>query len=167
MTIARIDFTELAGISTLEKLENEFQYQMDLSDGCYFFWHHTEFLEHAIYPAKNAKAQAILQFLAHCACPISLLRLACSLSPRNFDHGPITSDEFTVHYMLYCFEVVSNCIHDPKIRDIINIYRKTTEFRSACELLITYQSDIISSNICPTVLTIIAESLSSTESRVH
>jgi hypothetical protein len=34
-------------------------------------------------------------------------------------------------------------------------------------LFITYQSDIVSSNICPTVLTIIAESLSSTESRVH
>ena len=62
MTIARIDFTELAGISTLEKLENEFQYQMDLSDGYYFFWHHTDFLGHGIYPAKDAKAQAILQF---------------------------------------------------------------------------------------------------------
>jgi hypothetical protein len=62
---------------------------------------------------------------------------------------------------------MSNCMHDPNIKDVINIYRNTTEFRSACELFITYQSDIVRSNICPTVLTIIAESLSSTESRVH
>lgn len=152
-----IDFTSLAGEEILEALEREFQYQMNLSDGCYFFWHDESFLGWSLLPAIETESQAILQFLAECSCPISLHRLGCSLSPRNMEHGPITSDSLAVKYLLQGFETLANLNYDPKIKRVLDLYRSTQDYRQACEMLATYWGDIEKNNICSEVFDAISD----------
>lgn len=147
-----IDFTNLAGESLLDDLEKEFQYQMNLSDGCYFFWHNESFKGKSLSPALDAQSQAILQFFAECSCPISLHRLGCSLSPRNSEHGPITSNSLAIQYLLQGFETLANLRYDPKVQGLLNIYRSTRDYRLASELLTTYWENIHSSHVCPEVV---------------
>ena len=147
-----VNFTALAGGALLDELEEEFQYQMDLSDGCYVFWNQEAFRGWRLSPAKTSESQAILQFFADCSCPISLHRLGCSLSPRNADHGPITSDDLAVKCLLQGFETLSNWKYDPKVSAVLDIYRATKDYRLASEILLTYWKDIRTNNLCPEVV---------------
>ncbi len=146
-----VDFTALAGDALLDELEKEFQYQMDLSDGCYVFWNEEDFQGWRLSPATTSESQAILQFFANCSCPISLHRLGCSLSPRNAEHGPIISNELAIKYLLQGFETLANWKYDPKISCVLDIYRATRDYRLASEILATYWEDIQTNHICPEV----------------
>lgn len=151
-TLFKVDFTALAGEQLLDELEREFQYQMNLSDGCYVFLDKDKFQGWQLTPATTPEAQAILQFFAECYCPISLHRLGCSLSPRNAQHGPIVSDYLAIKCLLLGFETLTNWRYDPKISSVLNVYRATREYRLASEILATYWKDIQTDNICPEVL---------------
>ncbi|GAA6186651.1 hypothetical protein [Aliiglaciecola sp. NS0011-25] len=85
-------------------LDEEFQYQMELTDGTYVFWYEAHFKGHQIEPAVDGTSQAILQYFSHCGCPISMLRLGRSLSKRNYQHGPIISHALAVKYLVKGFE---------------------------------------------------------------
>ncbi|MEM7360282.1 MAG: hypothetical protein AAF431_14390 [Pseudomonadota bacterium] len=146
-----VDFTALAGEALLDELEKEFQYQMDLSDGCYVFWNDEAFQGWRLSPATTSESQAILQFFADCACPISLHRLGCSLSPRNAEHGPITSNELAIRCLLQGFETIANWKYDPKIKSVLNVYRATNDYLLACDILATYWEDIQTNHLCPEV----------------
>lgn len=155
MTLGRainVDFTALAGEALLDELEKEFQYQMDLSDGCYVFWNDEAFQGWRLSPATTAESQAILQFFADCACPISLHRLGCSLSPRNAEHGPIVSDHLAIKSLLQGFETLANWNYDPQISCVLEIYRATRDYRLASEILATYWEEIQTNNLCPEVV---------------
>jgi hypothetical protein len=150
------NFISLAGYEFEQQLDEEFQYQMDLTDGEYVFWQDTYFRGHQIEPAKDAKAQAILQFFANINCPFSMLRLGRSLSPRNHEHGPITSDEMAFKYLLVGMEIVTNNLYDPKCKVGMQFLMAEMEFRLACELLLSYENELVNRCICPEISALVS-----------
>ena len=151
------NFEALAGPEIQKQLEEEFQYQMDLTDGEYVFWDQQSFKGHHLVPAKDAVSQAILQYFANRGCPISIIRLGCSLSHRNYEHGPIVSDDAAFRYLLQGLEQVSNSLYDHKISDLMKIYTHSQEFRAACELLISYEKQLMQKNLCNEIKEMILE----------
>lgn len=149
------NFIPLAGQEFEQRLDEEFQYQMDLTDGEYVFWQDTHFQGHQIEPALDGTAQAILQFFANISCPFSMLRLGRSLSPRNHAHGPITSDDMAVKYLLAGMEAIDNNLYDPQCKEGMLFLIAQTEFRLACELLLSYENELAQNNICPEILRLI------------
>ena len=145
------NFMALAGKETGEKLEDEFQYQMDLTDGEYVFWEAESFDGVQLEPALTAEAQAILQFFSSCACPISMLRLGRSLSERNSEHGPIVSDSLALKHLLKGFEIIDNNLYDEKIKAGMLLIVEGREFRAACELTISYEKELHRKLICPEI----------------
>ncbi|MGJ8680567.1 hypothetical protein [Paraglaciecola sp.] len=160
------NFTALAGDILLKKLDDEFQYQMSLTDGQWVFWQDPYFYGHNLEPATNVVAQAILQYFAGCACPFSMLRLARSLSPRNAHHGPITSDEMTVSYLLQGLEIIENNLHDPYVKTGFTLYISQLEFRLACELFTVYKKEFKSKLICPSVTSLVEHAIGGTTTDV-
>ncbi|MDF2177931.1 hypothetical protein P2G88_06675 [Aliiglaciecola sp. CAU 1673] len=146
------DFTALAGKTLLKQLDREFQYQMELTDGNWVLWYDTHFKGHCLEPATDVKAQAILQFFGSCACPFSMLRLGRSLSPRNNQHGPIQSNMMAIRYLLSGFECIANNLFDYKISTGMRAFMTQLEFRLAGELLMTYQKELATMQICPEIL---------------
>lgn len=149
------DFTALAGDRIQQALEDEFQYQMNLTDGTYVFWLDKVFLGHQIEPAIDATSQAILQYFADLYCPFSMLRLGRSLSKLNHEHGPIVSDHMSVRYLLSGIEQLENSLHDPKVSMGIKSYLHSLEFRLACELLVSYKKEIDDGTLCPSIKALI------------
>ncbi|WP_278403860.1 hypothetical protein [Pseudoalteromonas ruthenica] len=149
------DFTALAGAHVSEELDKEFQYQMNLTDGEWLFWQESQFLGHSLAPVKDATGQAILQYFAHCACPFSMLRLGRSLSERSEEHGPVTSDIMAIKYLLGGLEVVQNNLYDHRVREGMELLISSLEFRLACELLITYDTELNKRVICPEIMALI------------
>ena len=147
-----IDFTAIASTEILEQLEKECQYQLCLTDGCHVIWHATTFSDRELMPANNAESQAILQYFGRYACPFSLHRLGCSFSPRNTEHGPISSDGLAIHCLLKGFEVLSNWKHDFMVKDALGLYMSTQEYLQASQLIMTYWDEIETRNICPKVM---------------
>lgn len=132
-----------------QMLDEEFQYQMDLTDGTYVFWHDCHFKGHQVEPATDSNGQAILQFFAGCGCPFSMLRLGRSLSERNYQHGPIISHALAIKYLIKGFEQLSNSLHDNFVRDGVLLYMQSNEFLAACSLISTYESEI--QGLCPEI----------------
>ncbi|WP_438863295.1 hypothetical protein [Neptunicella sp.] len=149
------DFTALVSKDIQKQLDTEFQYQMNLTDGEWVFWEDKYFQGHQVEPAIDATGQAILQFFTTCACPISMLRLGRSMSSRNSDHGPITSDSMAVKYLLTGMEFIANNLYDQKKAVGMRYYMDTLEFRFACELLLSYKNEMRSENICPEIIDLI------------
>ena len=149
------NFMALAGEVLTQKLENEFQYRMNLSDGEYLFWERKVFENVTLEPALTAEAQAILQYFSSCACPFSMLRLGRSLSERNVEHGPIISDSLALQYLLKGLEVVDNNLYDDRIKVGMFMLIESPEFKAACDLIISYERDIEGSIICPEIRNLI------------
>ena len=156
------NFIALASDDIQKQLHEEFQYQMNLTDGEWVFWEDKSFREHTVEPATDATSQAILQYFTTCACPISMIRLGRSLSPRNAAHGPITSDLMALKYLLTGMEFIANNLYDPKIVLGMKYYMSTLEFRLACELLLSYEKEIKMENICPEIIHLIAGAINHT-----
>lgn len=137
-----IKFEALVNDTMAKMLDEEFQYQMNLSDGCYVFWYDTHFQGYQVEPALDATAQAILQYFADCGCPFSMLRLGRSLAKRNIQHGPIISDPLALKYLVSGIEQLNNSLFDKNVRDGIILYIKSTEFLLVCNLIATYETEL-------------------------
>ena len=146
------NFEALASPEMSKLLDEEFQRQMDLTDGEYLFWFDNEFEGHNVETPTNAIGQAILQFFANCSCPISRLRLGRSLSKRNYSHGPIVCETTAFQYLLSGAEQVVNNLYDDNVKEGFEFYISTLEFRLACELLMSYEIELLELAICPEIL---------------
>jgi len=142
-------FEGLVSDSISNMLDEEFQNQMNLTDGTYIFWYDSHFNGRQVEPAVDGTGQAILQFFANCGCPISLLRLGRSLSKRNYQHGPIISHTLSVKYLIKGFEQLNNSLFDKNVCDGMLLYMQSKEFLAACNLISTYASDI--QGLCPEI----------------
>ena len=154
------DFTSLAGKTLQKRLENQFQKQMDATDGEYVMWEDTAFSGVQLEPATCVKSQAILQFFAGCGCPFSMLRLGRSLAIRNSEHGPIVSDSLAIKYMLRGFEMVENNLYDERIKGRMISLMKSSEFKAACDLIVTYEKELGVRVICPEIKALIIKNIS-------
>lgn len=159
------NFIRLAGAALMEKLEQEFQYQMDLTDGCYVFWLGNTFKGILLEPPINQQGQAILQFFASLGCPVSMLRLGRSLSTQNYESGPVLSDSLAVKYLLTGFESLENFLFNKDVQEGFASYIRTTEFRVTCELILSYEGVIDHPNLCPEIRKMIYGKLNEKGSR--
>ena len=148
-------------------LDEEFQYQMNLTDATYVFWYDTYFKGHQVEPAIDGTGQAILQYFANIGCPISLLRLGRSLSKRNYSRGPITSHALAVKYLIKGFEQLNNSLFDKNVCDGMLLYMQSKEFLAACNLISTYEHEIKSINLCPEIKEVIRTVISFDSSELN
>lgn len=144
-------FEGIVSDDILKMLDEEFQYQMDLTDGTYVFWYDSHFNGHQVEPATDGTGQAILQYFSGCGCPISMLRLGRSLSKRNYQHGPIISHALAVKYLIKGLEQLNNSLFDENVRDGMLLYMQSKEFLVACSLISTYAEEINGLNLCPEI----------------
>lgn len=153
------DFIRIVDSRVKFALEEEFQYQMELSDGEWLILYERKFYGKQIEPAITSESQAILQFFAQCTCPISALRLGRSLSSRNSEHGPILSDDMAVTYLLRGMEWICKNAHHRDMKVGMGIYLLDNEFRKACELLAGYIKDMKEHSICPEILMLVVQTI--------
>jgi len=161
------DFTALVGEPLLTDLNKEFQYQMMITDGEYFFWEDQTFIGVPLEPALTAEAQAVLQYFSHCACPISMLRLGRSLAKRNIEHGPIISDHLALEYLLKGFEIIDNSLYDPMIKAGMLFIMNKPEFKAACALTLSYEMELNQRILCPEIRALIERGINLSSSKVQ
>ena len=158
-SLARVDCNFEAIVSDTLKnlLDEEFQYQMELTDGTYVLWYDTHFRGHQVEPANDGESQAVLQYFASCGCPFSMLRLGRLLAKRNYQHGPIVSDVLAIKYLVTGLEQLNNSLFDMNVNKGIILYTNSAEFLLVCTLIATYEKELERLGIWQEIKQIIGE----------
>ena len=152
-------YVDLLGIDTQLSLacEEEFQRQMDESDGVFCMLSSSRF--YGVNLLKpDTRSQVILNFFANCSCPISMIRFAASMHPYNYPRWPVVSYELSQAYMMTGIEVIMNMQWDKRALSVIEPFQLTQEFAS----IINIANEIIKTiavptNICPEIYTYVQQ----------
>lgn len=165
-----IDFTGLLPVELQTTCEQEFQRQMNLTDGELFIWSNATFAKVDLsLPAPSS--QAVLQFFSSCGCPICGTRLAISLYPHSSGLWPIRSTELAFRYLFSSLETLLNIRTDARVKDIICDFESSDIFGQARRLAQNFIGECCKHhNICPEVITYItnqAEPAVNKNSQLH
>lgn len=147
-----IDFTGLLTADIQKDCENEFQTQMNKTEGEIFTWANSHFgridLNH-----PGPASQAVLQYFANCGCPISGVLLALSLYPYTPDIWPVRSEDMSFKYLFHSIEIILNIRTDKRINQLIYQFEQSIKFKQAMHIATIFIGErCISANICPEVM---------------
>lgn len=152
-----VDFTGLLPDWMQTNCEQEFQRQMQLTDGELFVWYASEF-QTINLSVPGTASQAILQYFSCCGCPISGIRLAISLYPSIGNSWPIRSADLSLRYLFDSLEILLNIRAEPRVKEIIYEFEKTDVFIQARHLAQVFIHDSRSQqNFCPEIVAYINE----------
>lgn len=160
MSLIKIDLSHLMDEQAQQLCVNEFQAQMNDTDGDWVVMPHSHFGGFNLYQPSNIEELAVLEFFADCHCPISMLRLGSALSTRTAETKLITSDDLAIRFLFFAVESLCGHKRNPKSPAAVRYFLQSKELLEHCLLVKSYIFDRHKQYVCPEIIHFVEERVS-------